>query len=412
MTRFLNLHGESSGPLRDDAALAAGAGLEAWLQVGLEAGSDALQDPELVARAQAGHSPSARALCNAGDVAVRLAAGAGGPAPPASLGARILAAAGSLEGQRRAVVAAPPAPLRPPNEAVGLIHASHPREVARSALAVELGLRGPFGSTPERERPTDAALQLVVDQLVPYLSFEMVYVSAVDGAHTIHRVQRGFPAGLEVVPRELSFCTHTLSAGEAFVVEDATREAFFRSSELVTSLGARAYVGVPLSLVRGDDVVHLGSLCGLSQTPRPVVAEDVGLMRVFARIALALVSKDRARLDAVFAEPPGYPAGEAASHHDAAPSRPPPTPKYRAEVFADLAQAVRLRAGSPSVMPPEVAEVLHLPAEVDAGVLASDPSVIVGRMSDGSLRLLVAGAERVELLAERLGATARHSLLR
>lgn len=411
MTRFLHLHGESSGPLRDDAALAAGAGLEAWLQAGLEAGPDALRDPELVARAQAGHSPSARALCNAGDVAVRLAAGAGGPAPSASLGARILAAAGSLEGQGRAVVAAPSAPLRPPNEAVGLIHASHPREVARSALAVELGLRGPFGSMPARERPTDAALQLVVDQLVPYLSFEMVYVSAVEGAHTIHRVQRGFPAGLEVVPRELSFCTHTLSAGEAFVVEDATREAFFRSSELVTSLGARAYVGVPLSLVRGEDVVQLGSLCGLSQTPRPVAAEDVGLMRVFARIALALVSKDRARLDAVFAEPPGYPAAEPASDQDAAQARPPP-PTYRAEVFADLAQAVRLRAGSTSVMPPEVAEVLRLPAEVDASVLASDPSLIVGRMSDGSLRLLVAGAERVELFAERLGATARHSLLR
>jgi GAF domain-containing protein len=395
MARFRHLHGESSGPLRDGASLSGAAALEAWLESKL----DGSQDPELVARARAGHSPSARSLCNAGDLVVRLAEEAAGPPPSASLGARILAAAqqASPRGQGGAVS---PAPLRPPNEALGVLHASLPGEAARTALAAELGLRGPFGPTPERERPTDDALRLVVDQLAPYLSFEMVYVSAVDGAHTIHRVQRGFPPGLEVVPRELSFCTHTLSAGEAFVVEDASREAFFRASELVSSLGARAYVGVPLSLPREGDVVHLGSLCGLSQHPRPVVPEDVGLMKVFAHVALALVSKDRERLDAVFAEPPGYPGSRAT------------TPKYRAEVFADLAQAVRLRAGSASVMPPDAAAVLHVPADVDPQALASDASTIVGRMGDGSLRVLVAGADRVEVVAERLGATARHSLLR
>jgi hypothetical protein len=56
--------------------------------------------------------------------------------------------------------------------------------------------------------------------------------------------------------------------------------------------------------------------------------------------------------------------------------------------------------------------VLHVPADVDPQALASDASTIVGRMGDGSLRVLVAGADRVEVVAERLGATARHSLLR
>jgi hypothetical protein len=402
MTRFRHLHGESSGPLGADAILPPGAGFEAWLEAGL----DATQDPALVTRARAGHSPSARALCNAGDLAVRLAEQAETAAPSPSLAARVLAAAGSVApAASPAGRPAQPPPLRPPNEALGLLHATLSGEAARSALSIELGLRGPFGATPDRERPTDEALRLVLDQLVPFVSFEMVYVSAVDGAQTIHRVQRGFPPGLEVVPRELSFCTHTLSAGEAFVVEDATQEAFFRSSELVTSLGARAYVGIPLSVPRdgaaAGEAVHLGSLCGLSQQPRPVASEDLALMKVFARVALALVSKDRSRLDAVFAEPPGYPgAGPAAT-----------TPKYRSEVFADLAQAVRLRAGSASVMPPAVAAVLHVPADVDPQALASDASAIVGRMGDGSLRVLVAGAERVEVLAEQLRATARHSLL-
>jgi hypothetical protein len=369
-------------------------------------------DSEIVVKAANGHSPSARALCNVSDIVVELAQAANEGEAPAELAPAQVAP--NLKSKILAAVGAPakpappltrsiaptlraPEPLRPPNEAVGRLHMLDPKEVERSRLARELGLRGAFGPTAEQEKATDAALRRVLEQLAQFLSLEMVYVSAVDGGDTIHRVHHGTPkhlAHLDIVPRELSFCTHTLSAREPFIVEDAAAEPFFRASDLVRAIGARSYLGVPLirheAGLEGEAPI-LGSLCGLSLSPRRIEPEDVALVASFAKVVLALVSKDPVRLAQVFAEPRDYPASEAA-------------PVYSAETFADLEQGVRGRVGSQSQMPPNETFLLEVAGPISA-VSEQDSSVVFGAGRGGSSRVLVCGQEQAEQLAASLGAS-------
>lgn len=343
-------------------------------------------------RAAEGHSPSARALANVADLVVQLAEVEAPPDLPRGLADKIARAVGGATPPASERPAPNVVQLRPPNEALGLIHANGAAEVERSRVVRELGLRGAFGETAAREAPTDAALLRVIDQASPLLAFEIVYVSAVDGGETIHRSQRGLPDHLRVVPRELSFCTHTLSAREPFIVEDASKEAFFRSSELVRGLGARAYVGIPLIL---DGITPiLGSFCGLSREPQRVEKEDVALMGCFANVALALVSKDRARLDEVFAAPPRYPEDV------------PALPRYAVGTFDRLVRGVRARMASPSKMA-RPAFVVELPATAEVlAALDAEPALIVGQAADAArVRVLTTDESKATELAGLSGAT-------
>jgi hypothetical protein len=100
---------------------------------------------------------------------------------------------------------------------------------------------------------------------------------------------------MDVVPRELSFCTHTVSAGEPFVVENTLSEAFFRSSVLAQRLGARAYVGIPLF----SEEIALGALCAISGRPQTIREEDVAVLGRFAEVVQALVLHDANALAAL-----------------------------------------------------------------------------------------------------------------
>ncbi len=251
---------------------------------------DEPDDSGIRARAARGHSPSARALVNASDTGARLASLVAAE-PPATLRSRVLAALGSGRHPAAVAVHVPGGRLvLPPNEHVGVLHALDPAEAARRARIEALFATGGAG-----QEAADRMLRALLEQIAPYFDFDVVLVSAVLGRETIHRVHRGFPAELgnmDVVPRELSFCTHTVSAREPFVVENTLREAFFRSSALVRELGARAYLGVPLL----SDGVALGALCAIATRPRKVADDDVELLGAFAQLARAIVVGDEASL--------------------------------------------------------------------------------------------------------------------
>ncbi len=290
---------------------------------------------DLARRAAFGHSPSARALVNTSDSVVALAETAFAPvgssatlpspllAPPPALGSRIVSSAASvIEGHT--LRSGSPAQIRPgalpvrtkartyrpANETVGVLHRSAPHEVERVARVQTLRAAGGPG-----EEATDRAIAQLLSQVAPFFDFEIVLVSAVTGDRTVHRVNRGLPAdgSLDQVPRELSFCTHTVSTDAPFVVEDASAEPFFRSSALVRDLGARAYVGMPL---RSGDLV-LGSLCAISRSPHRIRPEDLAVMGCFSRVAQALVTHDDARLAEIVVEPRPWPE---TNGHDGAPS--------------------------------------------------------------------------------------------
>ncbi len=331
-----------------------------------ERGEEDPAAPSILDRALAGHSPSARALANASDHVVALAdlaassiaaaptlvppAAAPGPEPPARLRDRIMrdvqlppAGGGPLSGgplvrspsttQRSSVDLRPVLPTSTtlvPNEAVGRMHAASAEEKRRAAAIEHHHMRGGAG-----QEATDRALRLLIDQYAPFLGFEVVFVSTVVGDVTIHRVHRGFPielGNIDVVPRELSFCTHTVSAAEPLFVEDASKEAFFRQSDLVQKFGCRAYLGVPLFA----EEVALGALCGISFSAQAISSEDVTIAKQFAKIAEALVTHDEAAIARLIVDPVGYPS--------LAPKGPP---ILGASVFEAITAAQRGRAGAP-----------------------------------------------------------------
>lgn len=367
-------------------------------------GSNPQSEERLIEQAMEGHSPSARALLNTGDALVDLASSAPSKAPPARLEDRILQDVGAPPRLVRSAASTmkSPKPLpsvhaaeleraHAPNEVLGRMHATLEEEARRAEVIERLGARG---GIPGHEE-TDRALRLLVDQYAPFLGFQVVFVSTVVGGLTIHRVHRGFPpelGNLDIIPRELSFCTHTVSAGEPFVVEDARKEAFFRSSDLVQKFGCRAYLGVPLVA----DGVTVGALCGISGSAQVIFPEDVELAQRFAHIAQALVAHDHEAIAKLVAEPKEYP-GE---------TRPV---VLSSDAFSSIVEAQRQRIGAAAstwLIPMDKATWQSVAASLPA-------SVLVGLAEPGSeaeRRLLVPeDHEEFEQLAplrdkgERLG---------
>lgn len=327
-------------------------------------------------------SALAREVVNSGDAVVDLAA-LHAAEPPVGLRERIVQSLGRTPartlpsaGVRAASPSGGAAPVAarwagPANEALGLLHIDGPDEARRTA-AID-GLRALGGPG---EEAVDGELLRLIDRMAPLLTMEIVFVSVVRGAKTIHRVHRGFPpelGNLDVVPRELSFCTHTVSAAEPFFVDDTEREAFFRQSDLVRKLGARAYVGVPIRIDAPGGPIVLGSLCGISRAPQKIGAADVELVRAFARVAEAVVNK----------------------HPEQALVAPDAQPQVclREPHFSDVVRAVRAQSAAGSVMGCRT-WLVQAPREqfhslVFEALLQGDSSFTIGELPGGELGALV-----------------------
>src|SRR5947209_18361148 len=94
-----------------------------------------------------------------------------------------------------------------------------------------------------------------------------------------------------VAPLEQTYCARMLSGDIPNVVPDTRAEPALRDVPATRHIGA--YVGVPVTLASGE--VH-GTLCGLSNDPRPDLGPDeLRFMRVLAGIVATRI--DRAQTD-------------------------------------------------------------------------------------------------------------------
>jgi diguanylate cyclase (GGDEF)-like protein/PAS domain S-box-containing protein len=90
--------------------------------------------------------------------------------------------------------------------------------------------------------------------------------------------------GLDVTqtPREISFCTHTLSGREPLLVCDTLLDSRFASNPLVVNEPhIRAYLGVPLFTRAGHTI---GTLCAIDRRPRDFGAEQVATLSGYAKL--------------------------------------------------------------------------------------------------------------------------------
>lgn len=263
-----------------------------------------VEDEPFASKARSGHSPTARARVNATDAAVVLALSVEGVEPRQDRGggdalrARLLASAATRAAAPKPD--APPPAIRALSEVLADQHAMDPADEERKRRIETLGAGGVLGGYPAAAA-ADAQIAALLERMAPFVPPGALFVSVVRGDQTIHRVHRGFPpefGNVDIVPRFLSFCTHTVSSNGTLVVHDTSREAFFRRSTVATKFGARCYVGVALRVPATpgaedtSDDQAVGALCSINfGAGRHVPASEVRFFEHCAKHAEAIVAR-------------------------------------------------------------------------------------------------------------------------
>ncbi|MES2187565.1 MAG: PAS domain-containing protein [Pseudomonadota bacterium] len=104
----------------------------------------------------------------------------------------------------------------------------------------------------------------------------------VDDRRTWFKAAIGCASVVEM-PRDTSFCSHTIAGDGLFEVPDTAGDPRFAGNPLVTSeAGVRFHAGVPLVLSCG---ARVGTLCVMDRRPRRLDTQQAGLLRSLARVA-------------------------------------------------------------------------------------------------------------------------------
>lgn len=100
-----------------------------------------------------------------------------------------------------------------------------------------------------------------------------------------------FGTELTETPLDVSFCVHALHKRDLLIVQDATKDARFLASSLVTGeLNIRFYAGAPLMSPEG---VVLGTLCVMDRVPRTLTASQAEGLQVLSRQVMAQLDLGR-----------------------------------------------------------------------------------------------------------------------
>ena len=111
----------------------------------------------------------------------------------------------------------------------------------------------------------------------------MASITFIDRDRQWHKSNLGIDA--VEVPRDLSFCAHTVTGNDILLVPDATRDERFSDNPAVTGeMGLRFYAGMPLVTPEG---LSVGSLCVFDTKPHDIAPEQLEALRTLGRQVIA-----------------------------------------------------------------------------------------------------------------------------
>lgn len=110
-------------------------------------------------------------------------------------------------------------------------------------------------------------------------------ICLVDEKRVWFKSQQGID-GVTEIPRNIGFCSHTITQSDLLEIKDATVDDRFYNNPMVTESNFQYYAGVPLTTIDG---LALGTLCVMDRQPRALSEENKEFLRRMAYTVVALI---------------------------------------------------------------------------------------------------------------------------
>ena len=134
--------------------------------------------------------------------------------------------------------------------------------------------------------PPTAAFDAIAQLAAEVFACPIAFVSLLDEKEQWFKAACGL--NQHSTSRDIAFCNYTILGTQAFVVEDALKDARFSTNPLVTGPpGVRFYAGVPITT---DSGYRVGAVCVSDTRPRQFSDADVAQLHKFGKIAEGLVA--------------------------------------------------------------------------------------------------------------------------
>lgn len=135
------------------------------------------------------------------------------------------------------------------------------------------------------DRPANAHFDRLTRVAATVLDVPVAFLSVIDADRDFYLSQHGFGEPLSKTREQQgrTFCHYGLMGDGALVIEDTMSDKVFAAVPTVSSMGIRAYAGVPLLSADGQ---MIGSFCAVDFKPRQWSGEQIKLLSDLATLAM------------------------------------------------------------------------------------------------------------------------------
>ena len=135
------------------------------------------------------------------------------------------------------------------------------------------------------ELEEDAEFQELIQMASEICDTPIALLTLIDKDTQWLRVRKG--TEIRKIPREISFCSHTILDENLLIVRDATKDERFANNPIVTGeLGIRFYAGAPLITSGGQKI---GGLCVIDTKPNDLTHHQQLMLRMLSKQAINLM---------------------------------------------------------------------------------------------------------------------------